>query len=391
MTSGLGVYVHLPWCIQKCPYCDFNSHGLKKQSLPEDAYVDALRRDLALEARHRDEHCHKRPASSVFFGGGTPSLFSARAIGQILGCIDRRIGLSQDAEITLEANPGAVEHGSFAELRAAGVNRLSLGAQSFDDRALTTLGRVHRAAETVEAVRALRRAGFDNFNLDLMYALPEQTPDQAQCDLERALDLEPSHISHYQLTLEPNTLFYQKPPTLPDDDSAWDMHQTSLALLAERGFEQYEVSAYARDGLTSLHNTNYWQFGDYLGVGAGAHGKLTYRDGQVERSQRTRHPTAYMATNFNDAAAREPRHVARHELCFEYPLNVLRLRHEALSLSSFERATGVEGALLEPALEDATQRGLLRRSSRESYVKTSLGWRFLNDLQAAFLLAEADT
>ena len=388
MTTGFGIYVHLPWCVQKCPYCDFNSHGLRNDALPEDAYVDALERDIALEAGHIEQHGNTRAASSVFFGGGTPSLFSARAIGRILDRINTEIGLSADAEVTLEANPGAVEHGSFTELRAAGVNRLSLGAQSFDDHALATLGRVHRAQETVAAVQALRAAGFDNFNLDLMYALPDQTLEQAQSDLEQALDLEPSHLSHYQLTLEPNTLFYQKPPSLPDDDSAWEMHQSSLARLAERGFDQYEVSAYARDGLSSRHNTTYWRFGDYVGVGAGAHGKLTHREGHVERSQRTRHPAAYMATDFDDADARGARRVSEHDLCFEYPLNVLRLKNEPLRVTEFERLTGVPATALQPSLDEAIGRGLLHKSREGRYDKTELGWRFLNDLQAQFLVPE---
>ncbi|MFK7888295.1 MAG: radical SAM family heme chaperone HemW [Gammaproteobacteria bacterium] len=388
LGDALGVYVHLPWCVQKCPYCDFNSHGLKDQRLPEDAYIEALLQDLQLEANYAQTHGAARPVTSIFFGGGTPSLFSARAIGRIVQAIDTHCGLDSAAEITLEANPGAIERGSFADLRAAGVNRISLGAQSFDDRALKSLGRIHQASETVDAVHALRRAGFDNFNLDLMYALPDQSPQQALGDLSQALALEPTHVSHYQLTLEPNTLFHHQPPDLPDDDSAWEMHTRSLQQLAAAGFEQYEVSAYARTNLASTHNLNYWRFGDYLGVGAGAHGKLTLGDGRIERTVRPRHPNHYMAADFGAQSVRDARLIAAHELCFEYPLNTLRLKYEALSLATFERCTGIEGEAIRGAIQTAVERGLLRKTTRDCFVKTDLGWRFLNDLQAFFLLPE---
>lgn len=381
----MGAYIHLPWCVQKCPYCDFNSHGLRNKTLPEHDYTEALVRDLEREAHATASD--QRLVASVFFGGGTPSLFSAASIGRVIAAIDTHFGLARQAEITLEANPGAVEHGSFAELLAAGVNRISLGAQSFDNTALKTLGRVHRAEETVNAVRALRRAGFDNFNLDLMYALPDQQPEQARSDLASALALEPTHLSHYQLTLEPNTLFYQKPPTLPDDDTAWTMHQHSLEQLSAAGFVQYEVSAYAQPGMSSQHNLNYWRFGDYIGIGAGAHGKLTRTDGRVERTIRPRHPTAYMATDFNAPGARQANPVGAAGLCFEYPLNVLRLKDEPLTLTHFEQLTGVAGQSLRPALHEAVAKQLLRETDPGCYVKTDLGWRFLNDLQAVFLVS----
>ncbi|MEO1576874.1 MAG: radical SAM family heme chaperone HemW, partial [Pseudomonadota bacterium] len=269
--SDFGLYVHLPWCVSKCPYCDFNSHALKTPELPEAAYVDALVRDLAQEARlARDQGWH-RPFDTVFFGGGTPSLFSAGAIGRILEAASADFGVNPGAEITLEANPGTVERTSFPGLAAAGVNRVSLGAQSFDDDRLKALGRVHRAADTADAVEEIRRGGIDNINIDVMYALPGQSIDGALADLDAALALNPSHLSHYQLTLEPNTLFHHDPPELPDDDTAWTIHERSLERLAAAGFAQYEISAYAHAGQTARHNLVYWRFGDYVGIGAGAH------------------------------------------------------------------------------------------------------------------------
>ena len=286
---SLSLYVHLPWCVKKCPYCDFNSHGLKG-TLPEAAYVDALLRDLDQDL----PRVAGRRIETVFFGGGTPSLFSAAAIARFLDGALRRLPFAADAEVTLEANPGTVERGRFAEYRAAGVTRLSIGVQSFDPAALKVLGRIHSSTEAVTAAEEAHAAGLANFNLDLMYALPGQSLEGALDDVARAATLKPAHISHYQLTLEPNTLFHAHPPTLPDEDTAWAMQEACQGALAERGYKQYEVSAYAQAGRECRHNLNYWRFGDYLGLGAGAHGKLTDASGRVTRIWKVKHPETYL-------------------------------------------------------------------------------------------------
>jgi oxygen-independent coproporphyrinogen-3 oxidase len=382
----LSLYVHLPWCVRKCPYCDFNSHAAPLRGIPEAAYLAALLDDLEFAARG----CEGRPLVSVFFGGGTPSLFSAASIGRIL---DRAVGLlGADAaglEVTLEANPGTVERGRFAEYRAAGVTRVSLGAQSFDDRHLVALGRIHSSVETLAAVDELRAAGLDNFNLDLMYALPEQSVEQALADLDQALALGPAHVSHYQLTLEPGTAFERRPPRLPDEDTAWLMQSACQSRLAEAGYRHYEVSAYARPGRECRHNLNYWRFGDYLGIGAGAHGKLTdAATGVVTRTARVRQPGRYLAAaqavdRIGDSAA-----VAAGDLPFEFCLNALRLR-DGFDASLFESRTGQPWARLAPAIEAAKSRGLLDQTPDGRWEPTELGWRFLNDLQAMFLPAVA--
>ncbi len=268
-TPPLALYVHLPWCVRKCPYCDFNSHAVPSQGFPEQAYLSALLEDLRFEA----ERHGGRPLRSIFFGGGTPSLFSADSIGRVVAAARQGFGAVADLEVTLEANPGTIERGRFADYRAAGVNRVSLGAQSFDDRHLQALGRIHAADDTVRAVEELHAAGLADFNLDLMYALPLQTPAESLADLERAIALGPTHLSHYQLTLEPGTGFARNPPPLPDEDAAWHMQLEGQERLAAAGYVQYEVSAYARAGRQCRHNLNYWRYGDYVGIGAGAHGK----------------------------------------------------------------------------------------------------------------------
>ncbi|MBN8480319.1 MAG: radical SAM family heme chaperone HemW, partial [Xanthomonadales bacterium] len=273
IAPPLSLYVHIPWCVKKCPYCDFNSHAVR-EGIPQEAYVDALLADLDGDLADFGDAA-RRPLASVFFGGGTPSLFSPAAIARILDGVAARLAIVPGAEVTLETNPGTVEHGRFAGYREAGVNRISFGVQSFDDAMLHRLGRIHSADEATRAFAEARAAGFDAINLDLMYALPRQDLAGALADLERAIALAPEHISHYQLTLEPNTLFAAKPPPLPDSDSAWDMQEHGQALLAAHGYAQYEVSAYARAGHRCAHNLNYWTFGDYLGIGAGAHAKLS--------------------------------------------------------------------------------------------------------------------
>ena len=377
----LALYVHLPWCVRKCPYCDFNSHAVPAGGIAEEAYVAALRRDLDFAA----PAVAGREIVSVFFGGGTPSLFSAAAIARVLSHARSLLPFAMDAEITLEANPGTVEHGRFADYAAAGVNRVSLGAQSFDDARLAALGRIHGAGDIARAVGELRTAGIDNFNLDLMYALPGQDLQGALDDLDRAIALAPTHVSHYQLTLEPDTPFAKRPPAgLPDDDLAWSMQVECQSLLASAGYEQYEVSGYARPGRRCRHNLVYWEFGDYLGIGAGAHGKVTCRDGNaIERTIRVRHPAAYLAATTAQQGVAEARDVAPADLPFEFCLNALRLV-AGFTPQHFEERTGLPVAVLEQPAEQARARGLLERVDGR-WRATALGRRFLNDLQEQFL------
>jgi putative oxygen-independent coproporphyrinogen III oxidase len=375
----LALYVHLPWCVRKCPYCDFNSHALPSSGLPERAYLAALLDDL----EHASRDAAGRRIVSVFFGGGTPSLFSPMAVGAVLERARSLLGLAADVEVTLEANPGTIEHGRFEDYAAAGVNRVSLGAQSFEDGILQRLGRIHGAGDIERAVREVRRAGIANFNLDLMYALPGQDLAGALSDLDRALDLGPTHVSHYQLTLEPSTPFARHPPSsLPDDDLALEMQEACQARLAAAGYEQYEVSAYAQPGRHCRHNLVYWRFDDYLGIGAGAHGKVSLVD-RVERTVRVRHPAAYLGAP--DAAQRvvERRSVVPAELPFEFCLNALRLP-EGFDPAEFEARTGLARTALAPAAACAAERGLLETVAGR-WRPTAQGWRFLNDLQALFL------
>ena len=375
MNIPLSLYVHIPWCVRKCPYCDFNSHE-QKGELPQEAYIDALLEDLRSDL----EAVQGRPVQSVFFGGGTPSLFSPAVIGRFLEQADRLVPFAADVEITLEANPGTVDTSRFAGYRAAGVNRLSLGIQSLADDQLASLGRIHGRAEGLAAVEAARAAGFDNFNLDLMYALPGQSLAQAEAELRELLALQAPHVSWYQLTLEPNTLFYQRPPELPDDDVIGDIMDMGLAVLAEHGYRQYEISAHARPGCECRHNLNYWRFGDYLGVGAGAHAKLTQADGRILRSARQRHPQRYL----QDAAERSSstRELARDELPVEFMLNALRLLR-GVPAALFEARTGLPLSAISPQLQLARERELLEPDPQRLQ-PTPLGRRFLNDLLALF-------
>ena len=375
MNIPLSLYVHIPWCVRKCPYCDFNSHE-QKGELPEQAYIDALLEDLRSDV----EAAQGRPIQSVFFGGGTPSLFSPAAIGCFLEQADRLVPFAADVEITLEANPGTVDSSRFAGYRAAGVNRLSLGIQSLADDRLAALGRIHGRAEGLAAVEAARAAGFDNFNLDLMYALPGQSLAQAEAELRELLALQAPHVSWYQLTLEPNTLFYQRPPQLPDDDAIGDIMDMGLAVLAEHGYRQYEISAHAQPGRECRHNLNYWRFGDYLGIGAGAHAKLTQADGRILRSARQRHPQRYL----QDAADRlsSTRALSRDELPIEFMLNALRL-NRGVPAALFEARAGLPLSAIAPLLQLARERELLEPDPQRLQ-PTPLGRRFLNDLLALF-------
>lgn len=374
----LALYIHIPWCAKKCPYCDFNSHPARGQ-IPETEYVQALLRDLDFELASAPE---ARPLTSIFFGGGTPSLFSGAAIGRILDGVAQRLALAPGIEITLEANPGTAEAERFRDYRSAGVNRLSMGVQSLDDRHLKALGRIHGAAEARAAVAMARTAGFDNLNLDLMFALPEQTLAEAEADLRGLLALGPEHISYYHLTLEPNTEFAAKPPKVPDSDSAYVMLEQGQARLAEAGYAQYETSAYAQPGRPAAHNLNYWRFGDYLGIGAGAHGKRTL-DGRVLRRARHKHPKTYLETAGGAAGVQEERSVTGAELAFEYVLNTLRL-HEGFALADFRARTGLGDAALEPAMGRMLSKGLLERAG-ERIRPTALGRDHLNRLQMEFL------
>jgi putative oxygen-independent coproporphyrinogen III oxidase len=376
--SSLALYVHMPWCVRKCPYCDFNSHQLKS-TVPDAGYIDALLRDfeaeLPLVARRR--------VDTVFFGGGTPSLFSPEDFSRLLEAMRRRIEFAADAEITLEANPGTIERGRFAGYAHAGINRVSLGAQTFSPSALAGLGRIHTADDTHRAVEELRAAGIDNFNLDLMYALPSQTLDEAIFDVATACRLAPSHMSYYQLTLEPGTVFYSRPPSLPDDDAAWDIQTHCQRLLAASGYDQYEVSAYAKTGARCRHNLNYWRFGDYLGLGAGAHGKLTVElPGAILRSTKPKQPREFQSAAGNPAAC-ERRTIPVADLPFEFMLNALRL-NDGFENELFESRTGLTMAGIEAAMTDARNRNLIE-ATPNGWKPTDLGRRFLNDLQAGFL------
>ena len=379
----LSLYVHLPWCVRKCPYCDFNSHEARGAP-PFAAYVDALIADLEYDL----PLVWGRTVHSVFFGGGTPSLFPPEAIERFLQAASARLRFAPGCEITLETNPGTAEHGRFELYKAAGVNRLSFGIQSFDDGCLQRLGRIHGSAEAEAAVKLAQDAGFDNLNLDLMYALPGQTLAMAEYDLERAFALEPAHISHYQLTLEPNTVFAARPPQgIPDEDNAWDIQERCQALLAQRGYRQYEVSAYARPGRQCQHNLNYWRYGDYLGIGAGAHAKISVGAEQaILRRWKLKHPTAYLAQAGRAEAIGGDDRIAPSRRPFEYMLNTLRLV-EGFSLDSFEASTGLSRAQIAPQLDAAQAAGWLQRDG-DRVRPTELGQRFTNDVVALFLSAD---
>ena len=372
----LSLYIHIPWCVRKCPYCDFNSHEARS-GLPEQEYVAALTRDLELAL----PLVWGRKVYSVFIGGGTPSLFSAQALKQILDTVRMLLPLALDAEITLEANPGTVEASKFRGFRDAGVNRLSLGIQSFNDTHLKALGRIHDADEAKRAVH-IAQQHFDNINLDLMYGLPQQTLEEAEQDLRAALEFAPQHLSCYHLTLEPNTLFHRYPPALPDDDASSAMQQSIEVLLAKHGYQHYETSAFAQAKKRSRHNLNYWQFGDYLGIGAGAHSKLSFHD-KVLRQVRHKQPQAYMEGASKDAPVQTEHAVGRDELPFEFMMNALRL-NDGVPEGLFSERTSLPLLLIRRELEQAEQRGLLLHTDQR-IAPTELGQRFLNDLLQIFL------
>lgn len=372
----LALYIHIPWCVRKCPYCDFNSHAAGPD-LPEDAYIDALLSDLQQDLAH----VHGRSLTSIFFGGGTPSLFSASALGRLLDGVEQQIGFNSEIEITLEANPGTFEQAKFRDYRRLGINRLSIGVQSFQASKLKALGRIHDGDEAIRAADMARAAGFDNFNLDLMHGLPGQSIEEAVQDLRTAIAQQPTHLSWYQLTMEPNTVFWNQPPVLPEDDILWDIQEAGQALLAAEGYAQYEVSAYAQPGRPARHNLNYWQFGDFLGIGAGAHAKLSDPHGQIQRCWKTRLPKDYLAAGRDFRAGQ--RLLSAGELPFEFLMNVLRL-NAGVPAELFSRRTGLPLQALSAARREAESRGLLE-SDPQQLRATAAGQLFLNDLLQHFL------
>ncbi len=381
MPPPLALYIHIPWCVKKCPYCDFNSHE-QKNDLPVAEYIAALQRDLEQDL----PLVWGRTVHSVFFGGGTPSLFSGAAMSDILAMTSSRVRFAPNCEITMECNPGTVEHDRFENYLAAGINRLSFGVQSFDDGCLERLGRIHNAEKAREAVLKAQDAGFNNINLDLMYALPEQTLAMALLDVEQAIALNPQHLSHYQLTLEPNTLFAAKPPTgIPEMDDAWDMQERCIELMHAHGYAQYEVSAYAKPGKRCQHNLNYWQYGDYLGIGAGAHGKVSSGEsGQILRRWKPKNPRDYMQSAGSLAGIGGNEYIAIENRPFDYMLNALRLV-DGFSLNDFEYRTGLSRKTIAPELHKAFAEQWLSQDGH--WVKpTELGMRFANDVMGLFLV-----
>jgi oxygen-independent coproporphyrinogen-3 oxidase len=372
----LALYAHLPWCVRKCPYCDFNSHE-SRGALPEDEYVDALIADLESTL----PSVWGRRVHSVFLGGGTPSLFSARSIDRLLAAIRARLPLEPDAEITLEANPGTFESDKFRGFRAAGVNRLSIGIQSFNPKHLKALGRIHDEREAQRAVE-IAHANFENFNLDLMYALPEQTAADAERDLETAVAARAPHLSFYHLTIEPNTVFFARPPPVPDQDASAEIGDLVERRLLDAGYEHYETSAYARPGRACGHNLNYWRFGDYLGIGAGAHAKISHPE-RIVREVRARTPAEYMRRVGTGTHVVERRELERSDLPFEFMMNALRLA-DGFPVPTFTERTGLPIVAAERALAQAEARGLLERD-HERIRPTALGRRYLNDLLELFL------
>jgi len=375
----LSLYVHMPWCVRKCPYCDFNSHAVPEK-LPAEDYVRVLIADLEQEL----SRVWGRPVHSIYFGGGTPSLFAAEQVEEFLSAARARLNLWPDIEITLEANPGTIEHDSFSAYAEAGINRVSIGVQSFNDASLGRIGRIHGRSEIEQCLRSLKSSGIMNFNIDLMYGLPGQNLAQSRNDIELAIEANPAHISYYQLTLEPNTAFAANPPELPGDDIAWDMQVAGAGLLEAAGYRQYEISAYAQKGRQSRHNLNYWRYGDFMAIGAGAHGKITRAsDRQVWRYAKHRHPKRYFqAVETGDWLA-DKCLLNSNELVFEFFLNQLRLKH-GVYINDFSARTGLSWQLVESRVQQAIDRGLLE-IDEDRLRPTGLGWRFVNDIQEIFL------
>ncbi|EPE2652021.1 radical SAM family heme chaperone HemW [Vibrio fluvialis] len=384
---ALSLYVHIPWCVQKCPYCDFNSHALKAD-IPEEEYIDALLEDLDTDIERYQLAGDPRLLHSIFIGGGTPSLISADGIGRLLRGIEARIAFKSDIEITMEANPGTIEAERFAGYRHVGVTRISIGVQSFEPEKLTRLGRIHGREEAVNAAKLAHQIGLNSFNLDLMHGLPDQTLDQALGDLDRAIELAPPHLSWYQLTIEPNTMFYFKPPTLPDDDALWDIFDLGHQKLTEAGYVQYEISGYSKPGYQCQHNLNYWRFGDYLGIGCGSHGKLSFADGRIVRTTKVKHPRGYLAAYQNLAKPYldSEQLVEDVDRPFEFFMNRFRLI-EPCPKADFSATTGLPISVIQPTLDWAIEQGYLSENDTHWQI-TEKGKLFLNDLLAAFMAEE---
>lgn len=374
----LSLYIHIPWCARKCPYCDFNSHA-QKEAVDDLVYVEALLKDLRTELRF----VSGRELQSIFIGGGTPSLFSTQSIKRLLAGVAERVALDEAVEITLEANPGALESERLPGYREAGVNRLSLGVQSLNSDSLQALGRIHGPDEVFVAVDRAHRAGFERINLDLMFGLPSQTLEMAQADLRAAIGLAPAHLSYYQLTLEPNTPFHRSPPALPDDESLWRMQRQGHDMLQQAGYEQYEISAFSRPDERCRHNVNYWRFGDYIGIGAGAHSKITTRDSVIRRHWKWRHPNDYLAAaDGTQSLIQGERILQAEDLCIEFMMNALRLSG-GVEASLFTATTGLGLEFIQTSLETAIEKGLLYPLDKR-LCPTPLGFRFLNDLISIF-------
>jgi putative oxygen-independent coproporphyrinogen III oxidase len=373
----LSLYIHVPWCIKKCPYCDFNSHAVKTE-LPEIAYVDALLTDFNTDIARFGLN---RSLQSIFIGGGTPSLFSPEAFDRLLCGIRQHAELAENIEITLEANPGTFESAKFREFRALGINRLSIGIQSFDDRLLQRLGRVHSGKEAIKAAEIAQQAGFENFNLDLMFGLPDALPEDSKRDIATALALKPAHLSFYQLTLEPNTWFHKFPPRLPDDEDIYRTQLECQTIMAQAGFRQYEISAYSQPGQACRHNLNYWQFGDYVGIGAGAHGKITQAlPDRIIRTSKTKSPELYQHDPSNQGASTA---IPVTEIPLEYVMNQLRLK-QGFTSDQFAQMTGLPLSALEPGLADCMAAGLLEKGGGY-YACTATGWNFLDTVLQHFM------
>ncbi|MEE9326397.1 MAG: radical SAM family heme chaperone HemW [Cocleimonas sp.] len=374
----LSLYIHIPWCIKKCPYCDFNSHQAKSE-VPEGKYIQALLKDLESEL----PNIWGRPIESIFIGGGTPSLFSEGAIDQLLSGLRQRLPIRPNIEITMEANPGTFEQEKFTTYRQVGINRLSIGIQSFNKAHLQSLGRVHDDSEALNAAKIARKAGFDNLNLDLMFGLPKQSTNEALDDLKQAIACKPSHISWYQLTIEENTLFHHNPPAVPNDDLLWEIQTQGQALLQQAGFKQYEVSAYAQNNKQCQHNLNYWRFGDYLGIGAGAHGKLSMPDGTITRHSKFRQPKEYMEKALKGKARSSEKVLSNKDLGFEFMLNIARYK-AGFNKDLFEARTMLPFSQIQEMIEKSISKGLMK-TEKDKYVTTQRGWVFLNDIVELFL------
>ncbi len=379
MPLPLSLYIHIPWCVQKCPYCDFNSHTMK-HTMDEDLYVKELIQDLDSDIARFN--LTDRALHSIFIGGGTPSLFSAKAIEKLLSLVLQRFKYNKSIEITLEANPGTIESNKFSAFAQAGVSRLSIGVQSFESTKLIKLGRIHDVEQAITAARLAKQSGIKSFNLDLMHGLPSQSLENALDDLKTAISLQPDHISWYQLTIEPNTAFHSKPPKLPQDETLWEIQDQGFKLLADAGYHQYEISGFSKIKKQCQHNLNYWQFGDYLGIGCGAHGKITdVSSGTIYRTVKVKHPKGYL--DKNRAHLDHLNTVGNDELAFEYMMNQLRL-FSSFTLSSFEKRTGLSSDNILPVLLKAKEKNLMKNRGN-SWSVTLLGHRYLNDLLEMFL------